>query len=434
MVASIVVIVLVLAIAGYHFTEGFFSALISAIAAVLGAVLAVSYCEPVVTQVFHGSMADSAHSIALVLLFVVGYSVIRMVIDKLIPGNVRTPATLDKVGGALMGLVAGTFAVGIFTIALQMLPFGPAISLFGYTRFPVGPSDRPVYVHYGGNKNDDDAMVHYQMVDSSLDADKETGKLWLPADDVVLNTVYHLSDGGSLAGSRTLASIHPDWLGEIFGERLGEQTGNRRVALVTPANHPVAVDAVFRGEGLPTFDGYGQTKARVPDLEIRPLGYKQPWGDTLSSKGGLVPLVLRVKVRSTATDDADHVIRFSPAQVRLVVRSEPADNGEFRAAKDYYPIGFMEDGRVVTNRIDDFLFLNTAEATGFDAVFMVDKSILVGGKNKTTEVAPGTFINVKRLATVDVAGMTVADTYAADKDQKLQRSDALKAELHPEPH
>jgi hypothetical protein len=433
MVTSILVIVLVLGIAFYHFTEGFFTALISAISAVLAAVLAVSYTEPVVTNVFHGALADCIHAFTLMLLFVVGYVIIRMTFDKLIPGNVRTPATLDKIAAAVMGLVAGTFAVGIFVIALQMLPFNAPISFFGYTRFPV-TSSRHVYVHYSGNKNDDDSIVNDQMIPDSLDPEKETNHLIYPADDLVMNTVYHLSDGGSLAGSRSLASVHPDWLGELFGERLGEQTGNRRSALVTATNNPITVAGVFRGDGLPTFDGYGNTKRSTPpDMEIRPPGYKQPHGDTLTSKGSQVYVVVRIKVRSSATDDTDKLFRFSPAMIRLTLR-QPNAAGDFGPGKDYNPVAFVEDGKAVTTRIDDFLFENTGDASGFDAVFLLDKSALVGGKNKAPELAPGTFITIKRLANIDLSGMSVGDSVPPDPGQKLMWSDAIKSELHPDPH
>ena len=431
MVLSIVVIILVGVIAFFHFTEGFLSALISAIAAVLAAVLAVSYCEPLAHLLFHGTGADSIHSVSLVLLYVVAYTVIRMLFDKLIPGNVRTPATLDKLAAGAMGLVAGTFAVGIFVIALQMLPYGPTISFFGYARFPT-VGTRSVYVHSGTYKPDEDAAVNDQMVDATLDPDKETQRLWLPVDDLVLATVSHLSDGGSLAGTRSLASVHPDWLGELFGQRLGEQTGNRRVALVLPGATPVTVDGVWSPATLPAYDSYGKGKGKTAaDTEIRPPGYKSPYADEVRAAGGKVPLVVRIKLRSIVTDDVDHLFRFSPGQIRLVLR-QPNGSGEFGPAKNFNPIGTMsDDGRVITNRVDDFLFLSTASSTGFDAVFMVDKSALVSGKNKETEVAPGTFLQVKRLATVDLSGLPVGDAVPPDASQKVMRTDALTAELHP---
>jgi len=269
------------------------------------------------------------------------------------------------------------------------------------------------------------------MVDATLDPEKETQHLWLPVDDLVLETVGHLSDGGSLAGARALTSVHPDWLGELFGERLGEQTGNRRNALVPPGTTPVTVEGVYAPASLPAYDGYGEDPKRAKlDTELRPPGYKSPYGHTITAGGGKIPLVVRIKLRPAVTDDADHLFRFSPGQIRLALR-QPNGDGEFGPATDYNPIGTLDDGKVVTNRVDDFLFLNMAQATGFDAVFMVDKSALVGGKDTAAEVAPGTFIVVKRLAAIDLSGTPVGDTIPPDAGQKVLRSDSLQSELHP---
>ena len=389
MILSVVVILLVLGIAYFHLVEGFFTATISAIAAVLAGVLAVAYDEPVVHLLFRGTAGDSINAIVLCMLFIIGYIVIRTGIDKLIPGNVRTPATVDKAGGALMGLVAGTFAMGILVIAAEMLPFGPTLSFLGYSRFPL-MERHAVVVPGAGNSRSEDAFVNDQMVDSTLDPEKEKNHLLYPVDDLVMNTVYHLSDGGSLAGAQPLASVHPDWLGELYGQRIGIQTDTRHVALVTPASDPVSVSGVYTAASFPAYDGYGKVdKRQAAGSQIRPEGYRNPFGDQVRAGGGLIPLVVRVKLRSNATDDPDHLFRFSLGSVRLVLR-HPDGQGSFGPGKDYYPIGTLEDGKtVIVNRADDFLFANLGNGDGgFDAVFMVDKSAVVGGANHTNVVAP----------------------------------------------
>ncbi len=430
-ILSTVVIILIGIIAFYHSTEGFFSAVISAIAAVLAAVLAVSYLEPVVPVLLHGVGADSAHSIGLVLLFIVGYAVIRLILDKLIPGNVRTPSTVDKVGAVIMGLVAGTFAVGILVLAWEMLPFNATMNGLGYTRYAVVGS-RDVIVHEGENKQADDSFVYNQMVDPTLEPDKQQ-RLWVPADDWVLNTVYHLSNGGSLAGARSLASVHPDWLSELFGQRLGMQTGNRRVALAIPGRDPVGVGGVYAPAELPGHDGYGNPdpKTLSASNEIRPASYKSPYDQGVKRSAGLVPLVVRVTLRGSSTDDTDKLFRFSLASIRLTTRPPTGPDGTFGPAKDYYPIGTLEDGKtVITSRADDFLF--APADGGFDAVFMVDPSVIVAAKNKASALATGTFITVKRLAVLDLSGLSVEESVPTDAAIKVLRPSTLTTELHPQ--
>ncbi len=434
MVLSIIVIVLVAGIAYFHLVEGFFSATISALAAVLAAVLAVSYTEPLVKLIFRGTAGDSIDAIVLCMLFCAGYSILRVSMDKLIPGNVRIPATVDKVGAAAVGLVAGTFGVGIFVVALQMLPFDPQISFLGYSRFEISPK-RDVVVPVSGGRQAIDSFVNEQMVENSFDPEKEKNKLWLPADDWVLDAVYHLSDGGSLAGAQPLASVHPDWLGELYAQRTGIQTGSRHVALVLPTSDPVEIAGVYTANSFPAFDGYGKpsTKKGEAVLSIRPPGYVDPYPDQVKATGNLVPLVVRVKLRSNVTDDTDHLFRFGPGSVRLVARAALPD-GSFGPATNYYPVGMLEDGKtVVINHIDDFLFVNVGSGdAGFDAVFMVDKSVLVGSKTGVNAVAPGTFLELKRLSTKDLSGTPVQENIAADPDVKVLRTEVLEKELKPD--
>src|SRR4051794_30293863 len=128
MIFSLIVIILLAAIAYFHYTQGLFSAAISAFCAVLAGVLAFSYHETVIFSLLRGKVADYAHGMILIALFALIYTVLRVIFDTLIPGNLRIPTLIDRVGAAVMGLIAGVFALGIFAIAAQSLPFGPSIA------------------------------------------------------------------------------------------------------------------------------------------------------------------------------------------------------------------------------------------------------------------------------------------------------------------
>src|SRR4051812_24831981 len=135
MILSVIIILLVAGVAYFHYAQGFFSATISATIAVLSAALAVGYHEVVVYGLLKGKMADYAHAFVLVGLFALSYIILRTLFDKLVPGNIRLPVIADRVGGGVMGLIAGIFTAGIFALAAESLPFGPAVG--GYTRYPV---------------------------------------------------------------------------------------------------------------------------------------------------------------------------------------------------------------------------------------------------------------------------------------------------------
>src|SRR5579884_3691550 len=135
MIFALAMLLVVGVITFFHYIQGFFSATLSAIIAVIAAVFALSYHETVVETLLGGRMANQAHAMALLGLFALIYLLLRVVFDKAVPGNVRLPVLMDKVGAVVMGLIAGIFGAGIVAIAAQELPFRTAIA--GYTRYPV---------------------------------------------------------------------------------------------------------------------------------------------------------------------------------------------------------------------------------------------------------------------------------------------------------
>ena len=139
MIFSIIVILIVGIVAFFHYIQGFFSATISAICCVLAAVLAVSYHEVIVEKLLGGRFGNVAHAMALSVMFAVVYLVLRVMFDKMVPGNLRLPAIVDKVGGGAVGLVAGVFAAGVVALTAQYLPLMPSIA--GYARYAVSDQD-----------------------------------------------------------------------------------------------------------------------------------------------------------------------------------------------------------------------------------------------------------------------------------------------------
>src|SRR5438270_2361081 len=135
MIFGIIILLFVGGIAFFHFVQGFFSATLSAIFAVIAAAVAISFHENVVQWIKPGKFADSANAVILCSLFAITYLVLRLIFDRVVPGNVRLLPTIDKVGAALMGIIAGIFATGIVAIAAQTMSFGP--SVLGYERYAL---------------------------------------------------------------------------------------------------------------------------------------------------------------------------------------------------------------------------------------------------------------------------------------------------------
>ncbi|MGH7213416.1 MAG: CvpA family protein [Tepidisphaeraceae bacterium] len=390
MIFTIIILALVGAVAFFHYVQGFFSAAISALLVVLAAMMAVSYHEPLTNVLLAGKMADQGLAISLTAIFASVYIVLRLVFDKLIPGNVRLPVIADKVGAAVMGLVAGVYAVGVVAIAAQTLPFGPSIA--GYSRYPLADRREVVMPALPGRDQRRDGFIEDELDVLSL-TDTAPRKLVIPVDDIVLGTAAMLSsDIGSMAGARPLASIHPDYLQELFGARIGIQVGANRTALNQEGRtEQVTVEGAFR------LDSAGQAD-QEPEW-IRQGGTRQELASTLRPGGNQVILVVRTVFHKGAEDTADRLFRFSSASARLVA-----------AGKNYFPIGTFDGGRVWATKPDDFLFVDLSkEDRGADLVYLIEygDAVIPDDTGDKELIAPGVFLEVKRMGRVDLSGMLV---------------------------
>ncbi len=402
MIFNILIIAAVGGIAYFHYAQGFFSAFVSAVIAILAAVMAVSYHESVVTGLLGGKMGDYANAMVLVALFAGVYLLLRVLLDKVIPGQIRLPVIVDRIGGATMGIIAGIFAGGVLALAGASLPFGPGV----YARYTL--EDRPE-VNIGvvpGANTASNADVYEQLTKDTFEPEEHKG-LWIPVDDLLLKAVGAMSNGGSLAGDRTLKSIHPDYADELFAQRLGVQVGASHVAMNLPgksAQVDVPEPGIWRIDADLT---KAQQDAELPNLHQRAVALPKPTRDQMQ-------LVVRVKFTAGAAD-SDKLVRVSPAGIRLC-------NGE----KNYFPVGTMEKGRTLfTNKVDDFLIIDLkTQDRGADFLFVVDAADVAEGdpKSKAQKVKDGVFIEVKRLARVNLSGRDiVAGMPPAAADIQVER-------------
>ena len=372
MLFGIIILLLVGVIAFFHYLQGLFSATISAILAIISAALAVSYQETVISMLLKGKVADEASGMVMCLLFAVIYITLRAIFDKAVPGNLRFPALVDKIGGAAMGVVAGIYATGIVVLAAQSMPFGPGIA--GYGRYELR-KDEAVILPAATNRQMTDSFVYNEVPEDDplkpLDPAKETGML-IPVDDIVLSTVQHLSDNGSLAGDRTLSSIHPDYTQEMFGDRIGIQVGaNRSVLNLDGIPSQAALGGLYSLAGISCADPEYKELRSDWHIPTPPVITAKP-SQALTPKPSQVLLVARIMIDHNAADDADKLFRFSTGSIRLVAND-----------KNYFPIGTIDNASMLMlQKPDDYLFIDLGSGgqAAFDAAFLVDRADLFGDR------------------------------------------------------
>jgi hypothetical protein len=405
MILSVICILLVLVVAFFHYLQGFLSATVSAILTAISVLVAFTLYEPLVTALSPGKFADTAHGMMLVALFAITYLILRILFDKLIPGNVRVPAIVDKVGGGVMGFVVGCLAVGLLAVAAQSLPFGPSIG--GYARYPV-KDEISLPVSLSASQSGD-RVVYDEFAPRSFDHETAHDSLILPVDDMVIGFVSKASEG-SAAGAQPFERIHPNYLQELYGQRIGMEQGAKRSAQKIQGSDVAELAGVYYMSGdIPQIDGEFEAIRRRGDDKLP---------RKLDRQADQVPLVIRIVFKIDAADQ-DRRVRISTGAVRLVGKVGP---DEYR---QYHPIGTVEAGRtLVVNKPDDFLFIPENKAADF--LFLVDSQVLgVGTLPGQIPSSSELFVEAKRYARFPLAGANIEQLKAGENVQVLRKPQIL---------
>lgn len=185
MIVIVLATLLVLGIAFNQVVQGLFSSLIMAILTVLCAAVAFGYYEAAAAAWLYSRQPTTADAVCLVALFVLPLLGLRLLLDKLISGNVVMSTWIDRIVGGVLGLVTGITAVGVLLVAMQMLPFGPAV-------------------------------LGYRPFDTAMERDQRVWPFY--PDEFVVGLAKTLSAGG-LSGQRPFGHAHDDLLLEAFCAR-----------------------------------------------------------------------------------------------------------------------------------------------------------------------------------------------------------------------
>jgi hypothetical protein len=386
MLFGIIMLVLVAAVAFFHYVQGLFTAMTSCVLAILAAMIALAHHEPVAESLLARAMPAQAHAIVLVALFSLSYVVMRVAADKLVPGNVRFNVMVDKIGAGVFGVLAACFGVGVLAIAAQLLPFGPSIA--GYSRyaladrsdFTVKNLPRQLYYTKLGAWN--------ELERDRYDSASASGMFPLPIDSMVLGLASYVSAGGSLAGVRSFAQVHPDYSNELFGTRLAQ-----------PFNGGDVLFSVGTAPGLTVSQVYTSKAVLDNPEDIESKVVRGEHSVTVTSEGDTVPLVIRVAIAA-----AKGTVVATPAAVRLAISGKDG-------SRDYYPIGSYQRGeRLLLFRPDDPICIDPGQSVDF--VFMVESENLVrsGASDSEIHLPRGTFIEANRSARADLSGREIAQS------------------------
>lgn len=309
MVVNLAALLFVLGITFVHSLYGLFSGILNALCAVLALIVAFGYFEPLnelITGQFH-LHSNYTEPLTLALLFAITLTVLRVLADRLLRGNVRVPMYLDWVGGAACGFIVGQICVGVMVLSFLMLPWGGRAVTFDYVvRDPEGRLYQDAALPPDERKQDERVVF-------------TIGRLWLRSDEFAAGLFARVSRG-SLRGDVAFGSVYPD-----FAEWV-RWTGN--------TVQPESLTAPLRDDkqdgfqqGVRVENWWDQT-AKLSDETTRyrkdaptlrndnpsyqRLEYRPQQGNRLI---GLRLTLLRAAA-DIAKSSTDH--RFRPTQIRLV--------------------------------------------------------------------------------------------------------------------
>lgn len=120
---NLMIIGLILLIAYWWANQGFFSAILHLVCVIAAGAIAFGVWELLVVRLLlkGGGFDNYAWGSTLLLVFAVSLVVLRVAMDKLVPGNVDLPRWVNMVCGFPLGAAAGVITAGMFIIGAGLI-------------------------------------------------------------------------------------------------------------------------------------------------------------------------------------------------------------------------------------------------------------------------------------------------------------------------
>lgn len=317
--ASLAVVAIILGCAAIQFLKGtVIRAFATIIAIICASMIAFGFFE-ILANVFisrgdnsqYTSLVPWAQALSFLLLFVLSFAILQTGVTYLTRNTVDLGMLPERIGRVICGLIAGVFASGIVLTALEMAPL---------------PLSYP-----------------YQRFDpAQLDIKRPQGVL-LKTNGLVTSLFGFLSNG-SFSGKRSFATLHPDFLDQLFLNRLFGTSDAGVVTSVTPAIE-VPKPGVWPAsqaiaEQVDTF--VGELRTRGGKVATEQGGATVPL--PVSPDSGFVPTIVRVGIRKSAIRGTPTISGgvFTPSQLRVIAKRKGyGDDPLAGDGVNVYPIGYL---------------------------------------------------------------------------------------------
>ncbi len=322
-ITNIVIILFILAMVYMGTVQGLFSSFLHLMVVIAAGTLAFAVWEPLTLSLLLKYVPVLAWTLGLLVPFGLILLILRMVSDKLVPGNAQFPGIANLLLGGACGMLSGMLTAGIAVIGIGFLPFGPDMG--GFQPYSVGP---------GG-------------------VIQPTGsKLWVPVNSIASN-FYGTLSRGAFSTRTPLAEYKPE---------LALQMSLTRV-------RPDFVSIVAAPDAVKVTGAY---IADVSTLTDASLAIVEALGSKFKQPGTQLVIVDTDWSTVKYTVDGDRALRLPAAHVRLITKSTESGSKDVELAG---PIGFAKpigDGRVFYSfDSESQMAFTTAPNSTFAFVYLV---------------------------------------------------------------
>ena len=323
--ASLIVVLIIIGCAVFQYFKGtIVRAFATIVVAIIAGLVAFGFFEAL-ANVFISRGGDSkfislvpwAQTLSFILLYVLIFAILQTGLTFLTRQPVDLGVLPERIGRVICGILLGLLVSGFLLTAFQMAPL------------PVG--------------------YPYKRFDPvKLEADSPNRVLF-NADGFVTGLFSTMSNG-SFRGKRSFGMLHPNYLDQLFFNRLTRVGETSIISSLTPAIQ-LPNPAVW-----PASEAIREQADRFV-TELKTRGGKLAFDDSgrfvplpVSTKGGDNPTIVRIGIRKRAirSDAKVNGGAFTPSQLRLICkRKGSTDEGLAGKGINVYPIGFLKSANEI---------------------------------------------------------------------------------------
>lgn len=321
MLAELAVILIILATVIFIYLKGtLVKSFVILINAVIGLTVAMTFFETLARFVIgYGFGGEWVLGGVFLLAFIFAFGILNVIGKQLVPADIYFGDFVDRAARALIGGCAGFVIAGVILTAAAMMPLGG----WPYERF--------------GLENEVKRPSHPDKM------------LILNADGFVVNFASWLSKG-SMSGEKSLAVFHPDFLNEIYLNRIRKDYDNN---LSMAGANAIQVKGAWLAES-----------ELVSALDNQPINTAANTNQYIIRAG-----IEGRKIKDGGALTENGRLTFTLAQVRLVCKDKDSADNLKGSGQTIYPAGFIKSANIVEQKgLTEEIF---SSAKLYDFVFNV---------------------------------------------------------------